>query len=49
LAATVLDRLIQEQRAAGQNTDERLIELVRNVAFEEFGADGGASPGGTKS
>ncbi len=47
LAASVLERLIQEQRAAGQDTNERLIELVRTIAFEEFGAGTGATGGGT--
>ena len=43
LAATVLERLIQEQRAAGNDTNSRLMELVRTVAFEEFDAVSGAT------
>jgi hypothetical protein len=43
MAAAVLTRLIQEERAAGRDTDQRLIELVRAVAVEEFGGDAGAA------
>ena len=42
LAATVLTRLIDEERANGGTPDERLMQLVRSVAFEEFDA---GSPG----
>ena len=42
LAAEVLSRLIREERAAGRDTDERLLELVRAVAMEEFDAGGAA-------
>ena len=34
--------LIREERAAGRDTDERLLELVRAVAMEEFDAGGAA-------
>jgi uncharacterized membrane protein len=43
LSATVLDRLIREERAAGSDRDSRLLELVRAVVTEEFGASGGAA------
>jgi uncharacterized membrane protein len=39
LSATVLDRLIREERAAG--TDSRLLDRIRTVVSEEFGASGG--------
>ncbi|MET1003777.1 MAG: alpha/beta-hydrolase family protein [Acidimicrobiia bacterium] len=42
LAATVLTRLIDEERAKGGTPDERLMQVVRSVAFEEFDA---GSPG----
>ena len=42
LAAEVLSRLIREERAAGRDTDERLLELVRAVAMEESDAGGAA-------
>ena len=42
LAAEVLSRLIREERAAGRDIDERLLELVREVAMEEFDAGGAA-------
>ena len=35
-------RLIREERAAGRDTDERLLELVRAVAMEEFDTGGAA-------
>ena len=38
LAAEVLARFIREERAAGRDTDERLLELVRAVAIDEFDA-----------
>jgi uncharacterized membrane protein len=41
LAATVLQRLIQEERDAGRNPDERLLQIFRTVAVEEFGATSG--------
>jgi len=37
LAATVLHRLMQEERDAGRSPDERLIEVIRTVVREEFG------------
>jgi uncharacterized membrane protein len=37
LAATVLQRLMQEERDAGRSADARLIELIRTVVREEFG------------
>jgi hypothetical protein len=42
LAATVLTRLLQEERAAGGNSYGRLVDLVRTIAFEEFDAGGDA-------
>jgi uncharacterized membrane protein len=44
LAATVLDRLIQEERAAGRDTNDRLLRTIRAVAHDEFDAAGGVSP-----
>jgi uncharacterized membrane protein len=44
LAAAVLARLIREERDAGQDTDARLLELVRAVAVEEFDASAGVAP-----
>jgi uncharacterized membrane protein len=38
LSATVLQRLIDEERANGGDVDSRLMELVRTVAFTEFDA-----------
>jgi uncharacterized membrane protein len=43
LAASVLDRLIREEREAGRPTDERLLTLIRTVATDEFDAGGGAA------
>jgi uncharacterized membrane protein len=43
LAASVLDRLIREERAAGRPTDDRILALIRAVATEEFDAGGGAA------
>ena len=43
LAAEVLARLIREEREAGRDTDERLLELIRAVAIEEYDASGGAA------
>jgi uncharacterized membrane protein len=37
LAATVLHRLMEDERAAGRDPDARLIELIRTVVREEFG------------
>ena len=41
LAATVLQRLMQEERDAGNDPDERLLQMFRTVAVEEFGATSG--------
>ncbi len=41
LAASVLARLMEEERAAGRDPDERLLRVVREVAAEEFDASGG--------
>jgi uncharacterized membrane protein len=41
LAATVLQRLMQEERDAGRDPDERLIQLFRTVARDEFGETSG--------
>jgi uncharacterized membrane protein len=41
LAATVLQRLMEEERAAGRDPDERLIQVFREVAAEEFGVTAG--------
>ena len=38
LAVSVLNRLMQEQREAGNNTNDRLVQLVRSIAFEEYDA-----------
>ena len=43
LAATVLQRLMQEERDAGRDPDERLIQVFRTVAREEFGVTVAAS------
>ena len=48
LAAEGLSGLIREERAAGRDTDERLLELVRGVAMERKGCfpwSSGSSPG----
>jgi uncharacterized membrane protein len=37
LAATVLHRLMEEERVAGRSPDARLIEVIRTVVREEFG------------
>ncbi|MGH8977068.1 MAG: alpha/beta-hydrolase family protein, partial [Acidimicrobiia bacterium] len=42
LAAAVLDRLLREERAAGTNANDRIVNLVRTIAFEEFDAGSGA-------
>jgi uncharacterized membrane protein len=44
LAAAVLARLMREEREAGRDADERLVELVRAVALEEFDASAGVTP-----
>ena len=44
LAATVLQRLMQEERAAGRDPDARLIEVFRTVAAEEFGVTAAVAP-----
>jgi len=41
MAAAVLQRLIDEAHAAGDDTDSRLIRLVREVAARDFDASGG--------
>ena len=41
LAATVLQRWLQEEREAGRDPDERMIQLFRTVAREEFGVTSG--------
>ena len=38
-----MDRLIQEERAAGRDTNDRLLKTIRAVAHEEFDAAGGVS------
>jgi uncharacterized membrane protein len=50
LAATVLQRWMQEERDAGRDADERLIQLFRTVAREEFGVTAGiAAPAAPSS
>ncbi len=44
MAAAVLERLIDEERAAGHETDTRLVQLVRDVAASDFDAGGGLAP-----
>jgi hypothetical protein len=44
LAAAVLARLMREEREAGRDADELLVELVRAVALEEFDASAGVTP-----
>jgi uncharacterized membrane protein len=41
LAVTVLELLMEDERAAGRNPDSRLIELIRRVARDEFGETSG--------
>ena len=44
------ERLLQEQRAQGRDPDARLVQIVRELAAETFGAGGGATvPGGAQS
>jgi uncharacterized membrane protein len=43
LAATVLQRVIQDERDAGRDPDARLVALLHEIASEEFGALGGAT------
>ena len=38
-----LERLLEEQRAQGHDTDSRLVQIVRELAAENLGAGGGAS------
>jgi uncharacterized membrane protein len=40
LSATVLERLISDERADGREPNTRVIELVRKIAREEFDAGG---------
>jgi hypothetical protein len=40
LSATVVERLIREERAAGNDAESRLLERVRTVVREEFGVSG---------
>jgi uncharacterized membrane protein len=51
LAAAVLERLLEEQRALGRDTDARLVQIVRELAAEGLGAGGGATvePGTTSA
>jgi uncharacterized membrane protein len=50
LAVAVVERLLQEQRAQGRDPDARLVQIVRELAAETFGAGGGATvPGGAGS
>jgi len=43
LAAAVLERLLDEQRAQGLDPNARLVQIVRELAAEELGAGGGAN------
>jgi uncharacterized membrane protein len=43
LAAAVLERLLEEQRAQGLDPDSRLVQIVRELAAETLGAGGGAA------
>jgi uncharacterized membrane protein len=43
LAATVLQRVIQDERDAGRDPDARLLQLLQEIAAEEFGALGGTA------
>jgi uncharacterized membrane protein len=49
LAVTVLERLMEDERAAGRDPDARLVELIRTVMHDEFGETSGiaasTSPG----
>jgi uncharacterized membrane protein len=49
LAASVLERLMDEERAKGNDPNARLIQLVRAVAAEEFDASGGVAPSASKA
>jgi uncharacterized membrane protein len=42
LAAAVVERLIEQERASGTDTDARMVALVRELADETLGAGGGA-------
>jgi uncharacterized membrane protein len=43
LAATVLHRMLEDERAAGRDPDARLIELIRTVMRDEFGETSGVA------
>jgi len=43
LAAAVVERLLEEQRAQGNDPDARLVQIVRELAAESLGAQGGAT------
>jgi hypothetical protein len=43
LAAAVVERLLEEQRARGFDPDARLVQIVRELAAENLGAGGGAN------
>jgi len=44
MAAAVLQRLMDEERAAGHETDTRIVQLIREVAANDFDASGGLTP-----
>jgi len=44
LSATVLQRLIDRERAAGRDPDARIIELMREVANEELAQQAAPAP-----
>lgn len=43
LSAAVLERLLEEQRAQGNDPNARLVQIVRELAAEGLGAGGGAT------
>jgi uncharacterized membrane protein len=43
LSAAVLERLLEEQRAQGNDPNARLVQIVRELAGEGLGAGGGAT------
>jgi uncharacterized membrane protein len=43
LSVAIVERLLDEQRAAGLDPDARLLQIVRDLANENLGAGGGAS------
>ena len=50
LSAAVLERLLEEQRAQGNDPNARLVQIVRELAAEDLGAGGGATvPNGSGS